>query len=387
MIPKPLDNIALADIESLVSQQASESRSLEFKRAEVGSKDEDKREFLADVSALANTIGGDVIFGIEQIDGTARSLCPLSITNCDAEQQRLESILRSGLEPRLPRCDFKWIPASPGQVLIVRVARSWVAPHRVTFRDHAKFYARATTGKYPMDVAELRASFNSAESLLNRIAHFRRERNVIIELGETPIPLNTGAKFVVHIFSTSSFMGTGSITTNQSGYFAPLGSMGFNDLHTLEGVATYSGSEDSESSRAYTLLFRNGVVEAAAHIGIEHEKHGHLIYPDSIELPLLQRIGSYFDGLLKSGVEAPYYVAMSLLGVRDYSLVSGSRFFYGARHRSLHRDQLFFPELLIEDGGLKSEVMLKPLFDLLWQAFGYPRAFSFDENGKYVGVR
>ena len=56
MIPKRLEALSFADVESLVASGTREGRSLEFKRDQVGGKDEDRREFLADVSAMANSV-------------------------------------------------------------------------------------------------------------------------------------------------------------------------------------------------------------------------------------------------------------------------------------------------------------------------------------------
>ena len=64
MIQKRLVDLAPSDFEALVANAVAESATLEFKRSLFGNNDADKREFLADVSALANSAGGDLIFGI-----------------------------------------------------------------------------------------------------------------------------------------------------------------------------------------------------------------------------------------------------------------------------------------------------------------------------------
>jgi len=66
MIEKPIDKIAHHDIESLVTNQVRERRTLEYKRELPGNKDSDKNEFLADVSSFANAIGGDLLFGVDE---------------------------------------------------------------------------------------------------------------------------------------------------------------------------------------------------------------------------------------------------------------------------------------------------------------------------------
>ena len=124
MLPLKLEDLSIVTIMSLIATGIREGRTLDFKRDAVGNRDEDKREFLADVSALANSAGGDLLFGVEETGGEATAVPGVAISDPDAEILRLEQIVRSGLDPRLPHIDFRW--ASEGDVgcLLVRVARS-----------------------------------------------------------------------------------------------------------------------------------------------------------------------------------------------------------------------------------------------------------------------
>src|SRR3954471_2080728 len=71
MLAQRLDELSFTTIEALVAAGLREGRTLDFKRDPVGGRDEDKREFLADVSAFANTAGGDLLFGVEESGGEA----------------------------------------------------------------------------------------------------------------------------------------------------------------------------------------------------------------------------------------------------------------------------------------------------------------------------
>ena len=69
------------------------------------------------------------------------------LPDVDKEKLRLGDLIRSGTEPRLSRFDFAWLPKeSTRGVLIIRVPRSWAAPHRVTLQSHDKFYVRNSAG-------------------------------------------------------------------------------------------------------------------------------------------------------------------------------------------------------------------------------------------------
>ena len=59
MLPYALDAIDEAALCALIENQVSERSNLEYKRDLPGRGDEDVKEFLADVTSLANAQGGD----------------------------------------------------------------------------------------------------------------------------------------------------------------------------------------------------------------------------------------------------------------------------------------------------------------------------------------
>ncbi len=59
---KAINNVTVADIEALVDLGVREDRHLDYKQ-ELPKRDKDSKKFLADVSAFANSAGGDLVFG------------------------------------------------------------------------------------------------------------------------------------------------------------------------------------------------------------------------------------------------------------------------------------------------------------------------------------
>lgn len=167
MIPRPLESISEQDLASLVVSGISEGRTLEFKRVLPGGKDDDMKEFLGDVTSLANAQGGDLLFGVEDKDGVAVALPGIDPPSLDDAILRLESLLRDLVEPRLPSAKFHWVPLSAGGVLVLRISASLAAPHRVKKND--KFYGRNSRGKYPMDTHEIRLAFTASEGVPARL--------------------------------------------------------------------------------------------------------------------------------------------------------------------------------------------------------------------------
>src|SRR5580658_7772679 len=108
MIPKIFDAIQKSDIDALITDGVNESKTLEYKQQLPGLTDEDKKEFLADVSSFGNASGGDIIFGIKgavnakgQKSGSPEKVEPLMGNSADQTKLRLEEIIRNNINPRL----------------------------------------------------------------------------------------------------------------------------------------------------------------------------------------------------------------------------------------------------------------------------------------------
>lgn len=135
----PLDKITEADLKNLISTGVPESPVIDYKRDAYGNSDKDKREFLADVSSFANTIGGDIVIGIDEVNALPTAIMPYTM-DVDAEVRRLESIALYGLEPRLANLRVHAVPVTGGYTIIVRVPRSFIPPHRVIAQGSNRFF-------------------------------------------------------------------------------------------------------------------------------------------------------------------------------------------------------------------------------------------------------
>ena len=202
MIPKNIDQITEADLQVLIDNEVLEGKTIEYKQELPSNPDSEKKEFLADVSSFANAIGGDLIYGISEDPVTKApiELTGLDIKNADKEISRLDSMIRDGIEPRMPGVVIQPCSLSNSKTaLIIRIPKSWINPHRVTYKGHDKFYARSSNGKYPLDVSELRIAFNLSETLAERIRKFREERISKIYANDMPVPFTNNAKIVLHL--------------------------------------------------------------------------------------------------------------------------------------------------------------------------------------------
>ena len=148
VLSKPADQIGISDIESLITLEVPEGEQTEFKES-LPAKDQTpdpwitgkdqigdfaKNKILKEVVAFANAHGGALLIGIKESDTkppVAAEILP--IPRCAELAERLKMVFRDRVEPQLPTLEVFAVPTEgTSGVIIIRVGRSRLAPHRVT---------------------------------------------------------------------------------------------------------------------------------------------------------------------------------------------------------------------------------------------------------------
>jgi hypothetical protein len=377
MLTQRLEDLKLADIEGL--KDTPESRFIDFKSAPVGSADKDRREFVADVTAFANAAGGDIVFGVATKDGVASDVPGITLADPDKEKLRLSDLIRTATEPRLTSFSMEWLPMQGSiGVLVVRVPRSWIAPHRVTLQGHDKFYVRNAAGKHPMNVDELRQAFTLAETVAERIRTFKTERVRTVLADEGPFPIPPGVKLILHLVPLNAFVAPAELklTPGAAECLRPLDVSDYSGRYTLEGYANYQRVDGS--TRAYTLAFRNGIVEAVSLCFLTEEKK---MNTACVERLILEGWSNSLLFFCQHRIEPPLYAFVTLTNMKGIA---------GHKPRAeesvpYRRDLLSLPELAVSAEQLSTEptVLWRPLFDILANALGFERSFNYSADGQY----
>jgi hypothetical protein len=391
MFAKEFDEIALTDLQTLLDEGIPEGRQFEFKRDHYGRKDDDRREFAADVSAMANSLGGYLLIGIDEKNGIASDVCGVEMPDPDGLVRAVSDFIRASFEPPLIEFRVKCVAVEDQRgVLVIKIARSWNAPHRVTVAKDHRFYIRDENGKHPMSVEELRRAFLFASEVEERIRRFRSERLEILTNNEGPLSVGKegDGRFIMHVVPRAAFTDGIRLSFEERGSSMwpwPLGASGANSMYSLDGLVSYSGPEERfDTVRAFSTLFRNGIAEAVAKVHVGEKDGLRNISLNGLEQDVISGVRQILGEYEKRFIPAPYTVLLSLIGVRGVSApINEWRGGIAFPHRS---DRIMLPELVIDAAGAANtpEITLRPLFDVMWNAFGQYGSPNYDQSGQRV---
>lgn len=383
MIPKKFTEIDITDIEALIGEVA-EGKTIEYKSDLPHEGDSKKIPFLAEIAAFANTSGGDLIFGIEEKDGIAYKIKGVKLDNPDKEILRLENSILNGIEPRISDLESKALKLNSGDyIFILRVGRSWNAPHRISYKDHSKFYGRNSAGKYPLDVSELRVAFNLSEIIPERIRRFREGRvTEILSNRNLPVNLVDNGKMALHIIPLSAFTSTNpayiKLKSENSQFFRPMGASGWNNKLNVDGLVSYNSKGSNITT--YTQIYRSGIIESVVSF---IEREGDFSLPSVwYEKEIITACQKYTSNLVKFGIQPPLYFYLSFLNMKGFKFGIDPIYLGGGGDR-LDRDIILFPEATLESISDNVTDILRPIFDMVWNAFGYEESFNYKEDGSW----
>ena len=354
----------------------------------------EKRRFLASVVAFANTAGGDLVYGIRELDGVATAIEPLDVMT-DEQQLTMEALLRCCVSPRLA-VGFRWIRCDGGRhVLVVRVPRSWNGPHGYRHEtEHLVFHARNTAGKHVMNVDELRDAFAESSGALAQAENFRATRLAAISDNDIPVPIVTnGAHVIIHLVPLVALTRRQTYDLRElprsDGSPYPAGNRNAVGHPNFDGYLSRDvvmGNDDEQlPSRAYLQLFRDGKIETVTDWYPTLAAYGKIAQPsfDAWLLGTVQRLLTELESL---GVPPPIWIGITLRAVLGMELPVASDFRDYDQLRMLHpidHDELRLPANVLDGYQDFCPEQMKSTLDALWNAAGWRQSNSFTQDGEW----
>jgi hypothetical protein len=132
----------------MIDDATRENEVLEYKTASKPFSDRERMEIAKDISGLANSLGGVIIYGIStsKSDPTLPdSIQPLHIKNIET----LDRVINSQIRPPISGIRKRIIPSEQPKVLVVDVPPSEDPPHQNLYDK--KYYHRSGSECIPMD--------------------------------------------------------------------------------------------------------------------------------------------------------------------------------------------------------------------------------------------
>ncbi|QBR03770.1 helix-turn-helix domain-containing protein [Paraburkholderia pallida] len=363
---------------------AREGRTLDFKEA-LDLSDAGRRALAEDVCAFANTIGGDLVFGIREQGGVAEDIVPVELQNPDTALLQLTNALRDMVEPRVTTTLRSHVVrlAGGGHVIVLRVGLSPNAPHRVLRNNH--FYLRNSVGKETMDIQAIRTAFAFADSLADRALAVRDRRLETLNAGGSPRPLKLAPLVAVHIvpllaLTRRSAHPVEALKACARHLTAATAARG-NPLRTAEvnyeGVICPADRDAEDRVGGYAQLFRDGCIELVGCL-TTHPLPGEgdrftALYPSQYELPLVhEALPAILETFAALDVPPPAYLFLSLLHLPNALRIGFQLPLEYARFPPVpaHLSQIISAPVYVEDFGQQPLEMIRPVLDPVWNAVG-----------------
>ena len=392
-----LSSVQQSDLERLVNEiKPQESRSLEYK-ASTDFRDQDKQKrLLKTLSAFANGRGGDILFGIEAIDGVPERINPLQNFNVDSEILRLDALIRTHIQPRLFGVQFQAVPISGlGHVFIIRVPKSWSGPHMLMFGEN-RFYIRDGNGNRPMDFTDVSLAFTENQQGDAKVNSVRFERCASVLSEDVPVYLNPTAQFVIQLIPLESLVQRSRIDIahlfKEIDVLRPIAGetavKGFN----VDGCFTWT-SHSNNMAGGYVFLMKSGIIESVvanlAHTSFD-ERRQKYIHLSRAEVEMVDKLQGQIKFLIDHDIQPPFVVCLSILNCKDYLAVAPegvNRLMWYESVKPIKQKHIHIEPVVIEKLDADFANHFEPTFASAWRACGLLRSPNYNQERKWIHRR
>lgn len=194
---------------------------------------------------------------------------------------------------------------------------------------------------------------------------------------------------VVHLVPLSAFGVRDQVDVEKASSLSnglrPIDAQGWTPRINFDGFINVRGGDECHG---YTQLFRNGIIEATK-VGVTSAfKEVFFIPAVLFEQRIIEAVPAYMDALQRLEVPTPVVLLISVLATRKAMLGVGGSGRELEDSQPIDRDALLLPEITFEQYGDKADYQrgMRPAFDAFWNAGGFTKSLSFNDNGEWIGA-
>ncbi|WP_460734191.1 AlbA family DNA-binding domain-containing protein [Lysobacter tyrosinilyticus] len=372
-------------LHAIVDRAEPETVTLDFKRQLPS--DKDRKSFLHDVTALANTWGGRIVYGVVETEGRASAFAPLQ-GDADAEATRLLNIAASGcIEPRVAGLRIDSVKIAGGFAMVVEVPQQFDGPFRAQLEGKMWFKCRVGQVNQEMTYMQLRHAFGERNRLLEQLRAWRHARVQRIQELMLSQQLANNSYAVLHVLPLASFAKQFSFDLKKLERYGFAFSSGPHAMrrYNSEGLL-FSPFPSNIQLQEYAQCFRRGMVEVAWKC--RHRLDDGRDTVDSITCSnktksALERVSEL---LTREGLSGAVAFGISLIGIRSHYLLYAGNGFEQVTSAQPHDEVFIYEERFsdrVEDLYSSSGALSKQLLDEVWQTFDLDECRDFDESGEW----
>lgn len=388
---KLVGNIEPADLAFLRENQVGEWRQLDYKLKLPGSSTKEKMEFLADATALANTAGGVIVYGVReskdsdgQNTGLPAELDGIPDLRFAIEESRLISMLNDGVTPAIggvAKLQEVGNPSGGDPLLVLGIPQGFAGPHMISLEKNNKFWRRSESGKYLPGVNELRSMFNEQSVWSEAAEAFRAQRLARTDSVHIGAWLDTASPIFFHVLP----LGRLDAMLDLSGryeellrHLSPPGISGANGRYNADGLMGYH--QPSARIKSYTQLFRFGGLEGYDSQYVR--AGGQSVGEKPVELAAHYMLRCALEWFPKAvellstrlDIVPPYGLGVAVKGVRGARIPGDRSYDWG---EVIDVDDIVLPLVVINDARAETvSQALYPIFNVIWQSAGHRKAPS-----------
>lgn len=397
LIDLPVKEISMTHINALISDQTTEDVRLDYKAKLPAENEKDgngkdgnwKIKFVSDVVAMANTQGGDIVFGIGEDGDKNPQLTPLTLS-CTVDETKLAllQLVRDLAEPAILGMELQTIKLDDGRyVIIMRIPRSLLRPHCAKSGKNRCFYFRTAGGNQLMDYAQIKAAF-TAKGEIEEAREWRSGRFDILRKRESHLKLEPGPMQVIHSiplsFKEPDCTFEFKALVQQSDWLCPSPGCSNQSRITADGfMESVRVQRDDGWLLGYTEFLRNGIIESVIQLESAQSASPKTLAIGNCEEDLLKVLCNFFVAQRRAGVPLPILVGLAYFDVSGYKIPSISNMLFGPK--SIEPNILNYRDILLTEWPERYEdvpAVCKELIELLWNASGFETS-AYIKDGKH----